>query len=104
MGKKQSQEEKEQAIFNSNVREVMKTRQGKDFIWAILERCYIYTPKFTGHKQTTGHLVGRESVGIEILEMLTEADPTIYPRLLLEHVPEQETNETENDNDHTNTD
>ena len=74
---------KNSKAFNANIREVMKLRAGREFIWAILAECGIYNDCFTGNSHGM-YLEGRRSIGLNILEMLEQADPTIYPRLLLE--------------------
>jgi hypothetical protein len=67
----------------ANIREVLKTRQGKDVLWHILGMCNIYGDVFTGNSQTF-YLEGKRAVGLEILQLLEEADPTAYAKLLLD--------------------
>ena len=70
-----SKKPNEYQIFLSNLREVMRTRQGKDVMWHILGLCDVYSP-------TTP--TDRRSVGLDLIGTMYEADPTMYPRLLLE--------------------
>jgi hypothetical protein len=67
----------------ANTRELLKTRQGKDFIWYVLDRANLYSDVFTGDNQTF-YLEGRRSVGLAVLQLLEDIDPTAYPRLLLD--------------------
>ncbi len=80
---KKSNEEKEQLVLLANTREVLKTAQGKDVIWAILGMCDIYGYHFTGDNRTY-HNEGKREVGLEVLRLLQDADPTAYARLILE--------------------
>lgn len=74
-----NEEEKRQEVLDANVREVMRTTHGRDVIWEILDLCGIYSLNTTGDREQEG----RRMVGISILAMLEEADPEIYPKLLL---------------------
>ena len=60
------------------VKDVMETDAGKAIIWEILERCGIYSSmpdKFSS---------GQRDIGIQLIELLDDADLAIYPNLLLE--------------------
>ena len=75
-----SQEEKEFAVLLANVRALANGKQGKSLIWEILSYCDLHTAgsgKFEA---------GKRQVGIDILTLLEEADPTIYPNLILENI------------------
>lgn len=85
MGKrKTTTEEKEYINLLDDIRKLSKLPQGRKFIWAVLELCDIYSDVFTGNSHTF-YREGRRSVGLELLAMLEEADPTIYPSLIMEH-------------------
>lgn len=77
-------EEKEHRLLCANIREVLKTGAGKKFLWEILSRCNLYSESFTGNSQTF-FLEGKRSVGLEILQLLEDADPTAYANLLLDN-------------------
>ena len=81
-------------LLLSNIREIAKTKQGQAFIWHILDFCGIYTDSFTGDNQTF-YLEGKRSIGLSILQLLEDADPSIYPRLVLLNNEEKD-NATEN--------
>ena len=76
-------EDVEYNLLKRNVQEVVKTRQGREVIWHILGLCNIYSDSFTGNSSTF-YNEGRRSVGLQILQLLGDADPGIYPRLVLE--------------------
>lgn len=71
-------EEKEVEILESNVRELLKTRQGKQVIWEILSYCDVYS-SIPGKFEA-----GKRNVGLDIIQLLDDADPTLYAKLLLE--------------------
>lgn len=74
-----SEESKEFDILNANVREVMKSRQGREVMWEILSFCGIYS-SIPGEFES-----GKRNVGLDIINMLDEGDLEIYPKLLLEN-------------------
>jgi hypothetical protein len=81
MAKAKTDAEKRHLLLKENTRELTKLRAGRDFIWHVLSLCDIYAVDYT---QKNHLLSGRRSVGIEVLQLLTEVDPTFYPRLILE--------------------
>lgn len=84
MGKrKATQEERDYIYLLDDIRKVASLPQGRKLIWAVLELCDIYSDVFTGNSHTF-YREGKRSVGLEFLAMLEEADPTIYPSLIME--------------------
>ena len=99
MGKKKTNFSKEYDVLIANVRQVAKTRQGKELLWHILGMCNLYSDGFSGNSRTF-YEEGKRSVGLEILAMLEEADPLVYPLMLLEKAKETQNktvNEERND-------
>lgn len=82
MTKKVTKDEREYRTLCANIREITKTEHGKDVIWAFLSMCNIYGESFTGNSQTFFY-EGKRSVGLEMLQLLEDSDPSLYPRLLL---------------------
>lgn len=82
MSRKLSTEEREDHALFESIRELMKTRVGKDLMWRILSMCELYVDTFTGNSSTF-YREGKRAVGLEILQLLEDSDPTIYPNLLL---------------------
>ena len=78
-------EEKEYELLLANVRKVLKSRAGKAVIWHILSMGNIYSDSFTGNS-TTFYNEGRRAIGLQILQLLEDADTTLYPRLLLDNI------------------
>lgn len=84
MARKKTKEEKEYGVLLANVREVSQSSAGKELIWHILSLCDIYSDAYGGPTETVLHLSGKRAVGLSILQLLDDADLSIYPRLLLE--------------------
>ena len=82
MARKKTKEELEHHVLLENVRELLKTSYGKDVIWHILSFCNLYSDGFTGDNATF-YNEGRRAVGLQLLHLLDEADPTAYARLIL---------------------
>ena len=72
-----NKEEQQYEVLLANVREVFKSRQGKEVLWEILGYCNLYSPSAGKFE------AGKRAVGIDILALLEGADKTIYPKLLL---------------------
>jgi hypothetical protein len=83
MARKKSQEELDYHLLLENVREVCKSSSGKELVWYILSLTDLYGDSFTGNSQTF-YLEGKRAVGLSILQLLEDADPTLYARLLLD--------------------
>lgn len=90
-------EDKEYKELLGDVRSVMEQKAGKNLIWDILSKCGIYTYTQDGIR----FLEGRRSVGIDILALLEDADPTIYGRLILEKHDGRRTDSSTNNHDTT---
>ena len=67
-------------VLVANIRKLIKTKDGKEFIWEILSMCNTYSYNPTGDL----YLEGKRSIGLDILQLLEEADPAFYGRLLVE--------------------
>lgn len=83
MARKKSAEEREYDVLLANVRELLKTSYGKDVLWYILSLCRIADTCFT-NDNTTFYNEGQRSIGLQIMQLMDEADLSAYPRLLLE--------------------
>jgi len=78
-----------QRKLEADVASVMGTPQGRDVIWEVLSLCGIYDNQFTGNSGTFFN-EGRRSVGIDLIQIINNADPTSYARLLLERAKLEE--------------
>lgn len=66
-----------------DIRDLASQRHFKEFIWLLLDEAGVYNITFTGNAHTY-FAEGKRSMGLFILQLLEEADPTLYPRMLLE--------------------
>jgi len=69
--------------LNSDIKNVLKSAPGRRVIWQILSMCRLYTDNY-GDVNMMMYNSGRRGVGIEILAMLEDADPTNYARLIID--------------------
>jgi hypothetical protein len=68
---------------NHNIKLLLATSAGQEFVLDVLDVCDIYSDITTGDVSMDYKVAGRRSVGLNILEWLEDADPSIYPNLLL---------------------
>ena len=86
--------DKELEILKANVSQVMALRAGQDVMWEILGMCGLYTDNSISADQG---IEGKRAVGLQILQLLEDVDPKIYPNLLITK-QEQENARTNNSN------
>ena len=79
--------------LKADVAQVMSTASGRAIIWEILSMCGIYTDNATDANQG---IEGKRSIGIQILGLLEDTDPKIYPNLLI--TKQEEENDRRNKN------
>jgi len=72
--------DKEYKLFLADLRDLSKDSRFRKFIWHVLSACGIYSVNV----ESNPYYDGRRSIGLEVIELLTDADPTLYARLLLE--------------------
>ena len=75
---KEGDNELEMALQN-----VLATPEGRTLIWHLLGFTKIYDENFSGNS-TDIFDKGRRSVGLWLLSNMNDADPTMYPRMLLD--------------------
>jgi len=73
-------EEKEVDLRSANIRALVKTRPGRELVWEVLGMCDLNTPGASKYQ------AGKRQVGLDLLQILEDADPTIYPNLILENI------------------
>lgn len=77
-------EEKRYKAFKLSIRDAIKLPGGRQLIAHIIELTNVGGHNFTDNERETVYLQGRESIGHDLVGLLTEIDPTFYPQLLLE--------------------
>lgn len=83
------QQEKAKAIFISDMRDLFRDTRAQKLLFHILDLSNINGLNYTGETNSTNYNLGRTAVGYGLLELMEEADPTLYPRLLLQHAKER---------------
>jgi hypothetical protein len=68
----------------SDVRSVLKTRQGRRVLFRILGESRILQASFAQDPAVTAYNEGQRSVGLKLLATIHDADPTAYVRMLEE--------------------
>ncbi len=94
--KKRTQDEERLHIREVNdTLKVLKTPEGRRFIWHIISLAGIFRDPFTANANTTGYLCGRQSIGRDLLIDLEEADPNAFFRMHQEYVSEKNSKKEE---------
>jgi len=62
---------------------VLATPQGKRVLFWVLEQAAIYRDAFSGDDAATNYVLGQQSVGRKLIDLMDQIDPRTYPRLLL---------------------
>ena len=74
-------EERRRARLTLAVREVLKTDNGKRFLFWLINQTGVFAPCFTGNSSTF-YLEGKRSVGLDVYRLLLEADPNAFQELI----------------------
>ena len=86
--RKLTTEEREYITLLEDTRRLASLPQGRKFIWHVLSLCELHSSSFTGNSRTF-YNEGKRDVGLGVLQLLEEADPTIYPSLIMERAKKQ---------------
>lgn len=62
---------------------IMRTPEGRALMWGIISKTKVYNEDFSGNSRDIFDK-GQRSIGLWIIALLTELDPTVYPRMLLD--------------------
>ncbi len=73
-------------LMLADLRDLYKDRRFRKILWHILGMTGIYTVNYSNEQ--AAYMDGRKSIGLELIDTMNEADPTMYPRLLLEKAKE----------------
>lgn len=76
----QEQEERELLLA---LQAVLSVGQGQRVLFWVLEQAAIYRDAFSGNDAATNYVLGQQSVGRKLIELMDRIDPRTYPRLLL---------------------
>lgn len=87
-------EDKEYKLLLENLVTFASTKAGERVIWHLLSICNVYSDCYSGDNDTF-YMLGKKAVGLELIDLLNQGDPTVYPRMLLNAA--KESVEEEND-------
>lgn len=68
-----------------DVRFIIKTPQGRRFIWRVLSTCGMYSQSAVDSGSWTYFNEGRRSVGLKLLDKILMADPESYLAMIKEN-------------------
>lgn len=68
----------------NDLRELLELRPGRRFLWKMLSAAGVFQQSYTGDDNATNFNEGRRSIGLRLLDELTEADPGAYGKLVQE--------------------
>ena len=76
-----------------DLRNILKTSAGQNVLWYLLTLCEPFNSPFcqTG-RADTDYMCGRQSVGLDLIRCLEAADPTAFPRLMLNNLEKTNVN------------
>lgn len=99
--REEARREKEERKANDRlklaIRNVLKSEDGYLLVWHILGLCDNYSDPFTAERGKTDYLLGRQSIGLDIIRTLQDIEPTLYPSLLLRREKENANRDDNND-------
>lgn len=77
---------KERIIENEELRDIrfiLKSKEGRRFLWRYLSKCGIFKQSFTGNSETFFN-EGKRAIGLMLLTEITEASPDAYVLMMKE--------------------
>lgn len=95
--KREKEEKKAYDRLKLAIRNVLKSEDGYLMLWHIFGLCDNYSDSFTADRGKTDYLLGRQSIGLDIIRTLQDIEPTLYPSLLLRREKENGNRDDNND-------
>ena len=78
---------------------VMCTAEGRLVIWTILSSTGMHRDEFHGGERDAFEK-GKRSIGLQLVSLMQDVDPTIYPRMLLEVAKKEKLRRLEEQREH----
>lgn len=69
---------------SEDIKQVLETQSGRNYVWKLLTSCGIYKSSFTGNS-TTFFNEGKRSIGLEMLEDILATVPNAYAKMSAEN-------------------
>ena len=82
-------------VLLANVRHLMKLKHFRSFLWYVMGMAPMYATTFAPNS-SMAFQEGRRSMVVDMIQILTDCDPELYPRMLLEYARYQDFLEDEN--------
>ena len=76
-------ENRDQEELRAAMAGLLSIPQGQRVLFWVLEQAAIYRDAFSGDDAATNYLLGQQSVGRKLIDLMDQIDPRTYPRLLL---------------------
>jgi hypothetical protein len=67
-----------------DLRQILALPQGRRVLWRILAKCDMSRLSATGDEKWTYVNEGKKSIGLFLIEEMTQVEPHAYPKLLME--------------------
>jgi|6_EtaG_2_1085325.scaffolds.fasta_scaffold02539_5 hypothetical protein len=67
----------------SDMRDILRNKEGRRYLLRTLKRCHVYKTSFTGNS-TTFFNEGKRDIGLRILADITEGSPDLYAVMMQE--------------------
>lgn len=62
---------------------LLSVPQGQRVLFWVLEQAAVYRDAFSGDDAATNYVLGQQSVGRKMIDLMDQIDPRTYPKLLL---------------------
>lgn len=76
--------DKKQQRDKINLETVLQNRCGKEFVLRLLDECGVYRNAYSGEADATMFRLGEQNVGLKIIGMINDVDPSLYPKMMIE--------------------
>jgi len=80
------EQKKERQKEIEDIRKILKTPEGRRFLWRIWSMAGMFREPFNPNSNNTGYNLGRMSIGRDILGDVNEADYTAFARIQQEYI------------------
>jgi hypothetical protein len=68
------------------LRILLTEKNGKIVLWSALSRCGLFCSSYTTDVTATAFREGRRSVGLELLAMIQQVDPSAFAMMMLDNL------------------
>lgn len=82
----------------SDIRAVLKSPEGRRFIWKLLSDAGIFRSSFSQNAMQTSFMEGQRDNGLRLLHDVNEAEPNAFARMQAEYLSEQKSKKEATEN------